>query len=342
MRPALLLALAACSAPSTTSASHAPIRNTVPASKLPWQAHPTRATAGAAECRLQPSIALGPLAEGQVALAFSAHGGLAAWTTAPGRIAIQRLSHDGASIGAPGQLAALPDETTPKHVVAVGDGFVVLAARWAWRVNDARWWGAHVDAHTIHPPQDLGLADLDILDAQALDDRRVGLIVFAAAIAKAPGKPRLQTLALGNGGAIESTPHATALATDSGWQRAKLGAAIGWRSRTGDGLFDGRRVPATDATPIVPPDAIDARVTNLAQPIPRRPGGTQYEAMARPALVREQAGQTIGAATELEERGHPVGVTGFMTSGTLAWTGTRFVYAYRRDGSAMLLPIDCR
>jgi len=64
--------------------------------------------------------------------------------------------------------------------------------------------------------------------------------------------------------------------------------------------------------------------------------------MGRPTLVREYGGKEVGQRLALEWRGNVVGAVAMNIESLLFWSGTHFVYPFRGDRGATLLPIDCR
>lgn len=327
-----------------------PLSNTAPPAPAPPSPTlaPTLATAGAADCKLLSPVTLGPIVEGHATVGFGPASGLAAWKRDPATLALQPLALDGAPRGAAVAVPVAAD-IEPDHVFALARGFLVLLRRWDWQRNDARWWGLAVDdaGRSTRQPADLGMAGMDVKIGQPLDARRVGLVLLAAAIAPQPQSPsRWQTVTVAADGSITSTPVAVRVDDfishylDDAWIPATRNGKRGW-SVGAEGVFEGVRERSAGATPLVP-DAIQAAVQNLAQPIPARPGGMHIEPMARPAFIRTHAGRALGPPTELEVAGRGVGVMGFQMSGTLTWTGTHFVYSYRDASTARLLPITCR
>ena len=362
-RLAALICLAGCGSPSARTPSPAPapapvpaparppISNTAPApapapSPVPPR-FPTLAAAGGATCKLLPPVRLGPIVEDHAAVGLGAAGGLAAWKREAATLALQPLALDGATRGAAVAVPVAAD-LQPKHVFALDRGFLVLLVRWDWRRGDASWWGVVADpgGRPARPPADLGMAGMDVKLGQPLDGDRVGLVLLPAAIAKSPQPSRWQTLAVAPDGGIASTPVAVGIEDfishhpDDDWVPAARAGKRGW-SLGPEGLYEGVRAPSAGALPLAP-GAVRAAVRNLARPNPRGPGGTIIESMARPALERTHAGRPLGPPTLLEVGGAPVGVTGFMMSGTLVWTGTHFLYAYADAQVAALLPVDCR
>lgn len=81
---------------------------------------------------------------------------------------------------------------------------------------------------------------------------------------------------------------------------------------------------------------------NDATPPPRGPGVRIYEAMGEPIFVREHNSTQVGRRLVIEWHGNPVGVHGMYIESLLFWSGTHFVYPFRGDDRANLLPIDCR
>lgn len=350
---AALLLLAACGSPrarpSPSPAPARPISNIAPSPVSPPAPprFPTLAAAGGAECKLLPPVPLGPITEGHAAVELGAAGGLAAWKRDPSTLALQPVAPDGATRGAAVSVPVAAD-LQPKHVFALDRGFLVLLVRWDWRRGDASWWGVVVDgsARTARPPTDLGMAGMDVKLGQPLGGDRVGLVLLPAAISRPQQASRWQTLAVARDGTITSTPVAVRIEdfishhSDDDWVPAARAGKRGW-SLGREGLYEGVREPSAGAIPLAP-DAVRAAVQNLARPNPPGPGGTIIESMARPALERTHAGRSLGPPTSLEVRGDPVGVTGFLMSGTLVWTGTHFLYAYTDDKLTALLPVDCR
>lgn len=333
--------------PRPAQAERTPLSNTAPSSPPAVAAPrppPTLAAAGGAACTLLPPVLLGSIVEGHAEVEFGGTGGLAAWKRDPSTLALQPLAPDGAARGRAVSVSNTGD-LEPRHIFAIDRGFLVLLVHWDWRRGDARWWGIFVerDGSAPHPPMALGMADMDVKVGQRLGGDRVGLVLLAAAIAKQPPPARWQTLEVARDGRVSSTPIAVrlddVLALPDAWVPATLGGRRGWTIGS-DGVFEGVRAASAGALPL-DPDAVRAEVQNLARPNPPGPGGQIIESMASPALARSHAGRSLGAPTPLEVRGNPVGVTGFLMSGSLAWSGTHFVYSYSDRKVAALLPIDC-
>ncbi len=88
-------------------------------------------------------------------------------------------------------------------------------------------------AGAIHLPVDIDLDGMDVRVAQALDGRRVGLIVTSAGIAKTRAPGRWQTLAVAPDGRLTSSPVAVAVddlvtTTNDAWEPAALMGRRGW------------------------------------------------------------------------------------------------------------------
>lgn len=343
--PARSVAVSASSASSSAGAA--------PSIGVP--AYPTLADAGAARCKLGVATRLGAERGGAPKLRFGARSGVAAWKSADDAVSVAPLRDDGAIAGASHTLAVAPDLRV-ESVRALGAGFLLLLLRWDLAKHDVRWFGVALSADGVARSSavDLGMADMSIAAAQEADARRVVLLLRPAAIARATGlRGRWQTITIGDDGALASTPIAAdvddLLTTVPGeeLEPARLDGAIGWivshaGGRRVDGVFDGVRRPAKDARPLRPDDAIEVEVRNGATPPPPGPGGRIYEPAAEPVLRRSHAGAPLGEALQLEVEGFPASRGGLYVEDEIAWSGSRFVYAYDRDGAARLLAIDCR
>lgn len=267
-------------------------------------------------------------------------------------LAIQPLALDGAAVG-DAQTLTVAEGVRTAEVYAVDHGFVILLLRWGWKNDHTKWWGVVVDREGhAREPVDLGLDDLEVAAGQSLDGSRIGLVVAKAYIAKKKHKARWQELTVDADGNLTSA--ATKLAVDDlvelygRWERAELDGALGWvitkdGVTAADGIFDGARAPAKHATLLRPDDLVRAKVDNAAEPIPRGDDGIQYEPRGQPGLVRERVdGTAVGHRLRLAWGGDDVGVIAMYVKEYLAWTGTHYLYAYRDDGIARFLPIDCR
>ncbi|APR77861.1 Hypothetical protein A7982_03208 [Minicystis rosea] len=320
-----------------------------PATSAPWPRYPTLENAGAAACKPARTVALGPIEGDAPIVGFGPAGGLAAWRPNNTSLILQPIT--AAGVTGTTVTVALDSDLTVERIHALRGGLIVVIRRWDWQKKIARWWGLPVgyDAHPLGARVDLGLADMDILLHQIIDDERVALLLFPAAIA--PARDRLQhrwqTLTLGAGGVIESKRggdlgHVEMLSSDT-WEPATLGQRRGWAVfRDGvlqpEGIFDGQRMKSAGATSVRPNDAIDARVYSLAVPPPRGPGGRIYEALPQPALVREHRGKRVGTPFDLSSNNH-------TDLNDAVWSGTYFVHASRdhhhEPATAALTFIDC-
>lgn len=339
-----LLCVAACGAPDpvlTNAPAPAQSATPPPTAAAP---PPTLATAGGA-CKLLLPRVLGTIVEDHAPIAFGAASGLAAWFSEAAVLSLQPLALDGAPRGAAATVAVVVDAgLRAEHVFALDRGFLVLLLRWDWQRAASRWWALFVDrdGRAARPPAAIGLDRMTILRGQPLDADRVGLIV-SSAFPDASGRrapSRWQTLTVASDGRISSTPVAVHLddlvARSIDWLPSIRAGQRGWSIDT-DGVFEGVRTAAAPRSV----DPIDAHVGNRAQPIPSS-GGRTIEPLARPVLARTRAGSPLGDDLDLQVDGNPVGVTGFMMSGTLFWSGTHFLYSYPDGRTAKLLPIDCR
>jgi hypothetical protein len=315
---------------------------------------PTRSNAGADECRVEEAAPLGRGGGGPIVVAFDRTGGLAAWPQASATLAVRPIALDGSARG-PVVRVAVGKEIEPYAMFATAPGFVLLLRRLDYQHGFRRWWGARVfgrDGRPAGPIIDLGLADMEVRVGQAIDAYRIGLIVAGAPIGKRTHTGRWQTLSVGPGGVITSTPIVAAVddlvtTTDDVWEPAVLAGQRGWvvlrrGVRRPEGIFDGAREPAAAAVPLVPPDGVSAEVVNLAVPPPPRPGGTIFEAMGQPALRRTHAGEAFGQLVHLAWHGNPVGAYAMNVETALFWSGTHFLYPFHHDNGAYLLPVDCR
>jgi hypothetical protein len=322
-----------------------------PPPPLPWSSFPTLATAGADTCTISKPTELGA-ATGDAIAGFASTGGIAAWMQTDKTLAIQPLALDGAAVG-DAQTLGVADGVRTAEVYAVDQGFVILLLRWGWKNDHTQWWGVVVDREGhAREPVDLGLDDLDVAAGQSLDGSRIGLVVAKAYIAKKKHKARWQELTVDADGNLTSA--ATKVAVDDlvelhgRWERAELDGALGWvitkdGATASDGIFAGARAPAKHATLLRPDDLVRAKVDNAAEPIPRGDDGIQYEPRGQPGLVRERVdGTAVGHRLRLEWGGDDVGVIAMYVKEYLAWTGTHYLYAYRDDGIARMLPVDCR
>jgi hypothetical protein len=350
---AALVLLVACARSASRTGPTAPIPGSAPAvvaapPAVPAFFAPTLDAAGAKECRLEAVVELGPIVGDPPVLGFGARGGLAAWLSAETTLALRPLDASGAT-RAPATTVAVGTGYAPRLVYAVDRGFLVLLRLWDLRQGPVRWRGLLVapDGSVLGSAVDLGLDGMDVLVGRALDGAAVGLIL-APAFTEAPW--RWQTIAVDADGHLASTPIEVAV-DDLGntgqdrWVPAELDGRPGWvilraGARRPDGVFAGARLPAGRA--VLLGDDLSGAVVNLATPPPPGPGGTIYEAMAEPALVREHHGRRLGDATRLVVRGDAVGVTGMYLEIELAWTGSRFACTYIDEQTARLLPVNCR
>jgi hypothetical protein len=323
------------------------------ASPVATAPEPTRATAGADDCRVGEAVSLGG-GGGPIVVAFDRTGGLAAWPETSTMLAVRPIAPDGSARG-PVVRVAVGKEVEPHAMFATGHGFVLVMLRLDSQHGYRRWWGGRVfgrNGRPAGPATDLGLADMEVRVGQALDADRIGLIVAGANVAKRNTVGRWQTLVVGHDGGISSIPSVVAVddlvtTTDDDWQPAVLAGQRGWvvlrrGLRRPEGIFDGVRRPAAAALPLVPPDGVSAEVVNLAEPPPPGPDGTIFEAMGRPALRRTRAGEAFGQLAQLLRHGNPVGSYGMNVESALFWSGTHFLYPFHEDKGAYLLPVDCR
>lgn len=346
--------------PAPAPAPATPATPTPPPPAPAWQPHPTLATAGADECRPGPRSVLGPAIDvGDPHAGFGAYGGLVAWVSGERSLALQLVDTAGTP-RAPQQRLEIPAGYHPRHVVAVGDRFVVLLVLWDWQASRARWSALAVaQGGAPHgPPLALDLDDRDVSDAQTLADDRLAVLAGSAAIAPPdrrdlPG--RWLELGLAADGALSQRaadfpthdrPGRDDYLAPANLRPAELAGRRGWiverrEGRDPEGVWDGRRAPVADARLLASDDVVRARVGALDEtpPLGRRVGGTIYEPLHTPALHRTRDGQPLGRVTALEFRGlHHL-------DNQLVWTGARFLVVHRDysgDASvAVAIAIDC-
>src|SRR5262249_44084189 len=146
-------------------------------------------------------------------------------------------------------------------VYALHGGFVVLLRLWEWQKHEAGWWGVWVgaDGQPRRPPVELGMADMDIAVARAVDGQTLALVLRPAAIA--PGRDplpgRWQTIRAGDDGGLRSIATAVLVddlvtTTEDSWEPARLRGEAGWvvlrsGARRPAGVFGGKRMRAEDA-----------------------------------------------------------------------------------------------
>jgi hypothetical protein len=276
-------------------------------------------------------------------------GGLVAWRQAETTLTLQRLGEDAVS----GAAVSIPLEPglSVERIFALRRGFIVVVRLWDWKKNVARWWGLVVghDGQPRGGRVDLGMSDMDILEHQIIDEERIALLLFPAAIAANRDRlqDRWQTLLLDAGGALASKAggelgKVERLSSDT-WEPAELGGKHGWvvlrdAAPLPQGIFEGARTPAAAAKLLRPSDAIDARVYNLAVPPPRGPRGTIYEALPEPGLVRTHHGSPVGSAFHLSNEHR-------RDLNEVVWSGRYFVYPFKGPRGdqevASLVLIDC-
>jgi len=318
----------------------------------PFQIFPTLRTAGAKACKILPPIVLGARDNGYTIVGFGPQGGVATWMSGASTLALQRLARDGTKVGAAAS-AQVGKGLEPKHVYPVDRGFVVLLLRWDSQNGVVAWEGMLYDSGgRAHEPVDIGLDGMVVRVGQPLDGHAVGLIVSAAYIAKQKQPGRWQTVTVGADGKLISVATAIAVddlvtTTDDAFVPATLAGKRGWMvlrndARRPDGVFGGTRVAAAHAAPLSPSDGLIGVMRNRARPPPRGRGGTIREALGRPTLVRMHKGKELGDRLALEWHGNPVGAVAMNIESLLFWSGTHFVYPFRGNAGACLLPIDCR
>jgi hypothetical protein len=141
MRLGLVTSVAfGCSPPAPPAPPLPPSTVAVPLPGLAPAAPPSLTTAGATACTLRDAIVLGTHAGGSPVLAFATTGGLVAWTSARGALAVQALAPDGTP-RSPATTTAIAAGFEPRRIDVVANGFVVQVAHQA-----ERWGRIDVDA----------------------------------------------------------------------------------------------------------------------------------------------------------------------------------------------------